>query len=81
MGSAIILDYEQLSFIVKRDLLSEFKEKEAMFNPYTPEGYLIYRDFSEEQEFNRKIEQINDFVESQKQKQKQQTQQKTKTNK
>ena len=67
MGSAIILDYEQLSFIVKRDLLKEFKEKEAMFNPYTPEGYLIYRDFSEEQEFKRKIEQINQFVESQKQ--------------
>lgn len=79
MGSAIILDYEQLSFIVKRDLLSEFKEKEAIFNPYTPEGYLIYRVFSEEQEYNRKIHEINDFVESQKQKQ--QTQQKTKTNK
>jgi hypothetical protein len=78
MGSAIILDYEQLSFIVKRDLLREFKEKETMINPYTPEGYLIYRDFSEEQEFNRKIKQINDFVESQKQKQKQQIQQKNK---
>ncbi len=69
MGSAIILDYEQLSHIVKRDLLREFKETEVMFNPYTLEGYLIYRDFSEEQEFNRKIQQINDFVESQKQKQ------------
>jgi hypothetical protein len=80
MGSAIILDYEQLSHIVKRDLLREFKETEAMFNPYTPEGYIIYRDFSEEQEFNRKIQQINEFLESQKQKNK--TQQKTtKTNK
>lgn len=67
MGSAIILDYDQLSYIVKRDLLREFKEKEAMINPYTPEGYIIYRDFSEEKEFNRKIEQINDFIESQKQ--------------
>lgn len=78
MGSAIILDYEQLSFIVKRDLLREFKEKESMINPYTPEGYLIYRDFSEEQEFNRKIKQINDFIESQKQKNNKKT---TKTNK
>jgi len=71
MGSGISLDYEQLSNIVKRDLVKEFNEKQVMFNPYTIEGYLIYTDFSEEQELKQRIQKINNFVELEKQKQRQ----------
>lgn len=71
MGSGISLDYEQLSDIVKRDLVKEFNEKQVMFNPYTIEGYIIYTDFSEEQELKQRIQKINSFVELEKQKQNQ----------
>ena len=62
MGSGISITHKQATEIVKRDLLNEFNEKQSNLPLYTDDGYIIYRDFSEETELKSKIKEINDFI-------------------
>jgi len=64
MGSGFSFSDEQVANIIKRDLKISFNENENKkdLNRFTPDGYEIFYDFSEEAEIKKKIKEIDAFI-------------------
>ena len=57
MGSGISLSKKQLLMIIDR-LTEEFEENEYN-KPVVVDGYLVYYDYSDEVEYNKKLKELN----------------------
>jgi hypothetical protein len=62
MGSGLSINHKQLTEIIKRDLIKSFNEDQAKLPLYTDDGFIIYRDFTEEEKLKNKIKEINEFL-------------------
>lgn len=61
MGAGISLSKTQIIEIIKRTLKKEYDDMEAR-KPLTVDGYLVYYDFSDEVEYNKKIALLNKIL-------------------
>ena len=57
MGSGISLSEKQLKHIIECEIRNEFEAKQSSLELYC-DGYLIYRDFSDEIECEQKIREV-----------------------
>lgn len=62
MGSGISLSKEQIILIIKRTIIEEFVKNELSKNRFTDDGYLIYENFDDEENFNIKIRKLNSLL-------------------
>jgi hypothetical protein len=61
MGSGISLSKDQVIYIIKRDLRSDFLIRENMKPKFTEDGVEIYYDFSDEANLIKDITEIDMF--------------------
>lgn len=61
MGSGISLSKPQIVEIIKREMSVAFYQNQALKNRFTDDGIEIPESFDDEDEFHRKIRQLDTF--------------------
>jgi hypothetical protein len=62
MGSGISLSREQMIEIIQIQLKEEFEEKQNSKNKLNNDGYLLYENFDEEENFHIKIRNLDNLL-------------------
>ena len=62
MGSGQSLTHEQVVNIIKRDLIKALNEEHSNRPRYTDDGAEIFYDFSDEVKLNKKIKELQQFI-------------------
>ena len=61
MGSGISLSKQQIVDIIKREMSAEFYQSQSIKTRFTEDGVEIPETFDDEEEFYRKIRQVDTF--------------------